>query len=69
MKVRLLVGISGPDGALKAGDVYDTADDGEATRLISARYALPYREEQIERAVIADPIERAVAKPPSRKKG
>ena len=50
MKVTMLVEIVGAGFNLNPGDVYE-CDDSEATRLISARYAVPYVDDQIERAV------------------
>lgn len=46
----MLVGLSGPTAYYEPGDIYE-CDEAEASRLISARYALPAG------------IERAVAKP------
>lgn len=57
VKVRLLVGLSGPTFNLQPGDIYE-CDEAEATRLHSARYAIPYEEDRIERAVAAPPPER-----------
>ena len=57
VKVRLLVGLSGPTFNLQPGDIYE-CDEAEATRLHSARYAIPYEEDRIERAVIAPAPER-----------
>lgn len=54
VKVRLLVGLSGPTFNLQPGDIYE-CDEAEATRLHSARYAIPYEEDRIERAVDAQP--------------
>lgn len=68
MRLRLLVDLAG-ETFRAAGTIYDCADDAEACRLVSARYALPCRDDEIERAVIDAPIERAVLKPSSRKKG
>lgn len=51
MKVKMLVSLSGPGGALEPGDIYDPPED-EAVRLISARYALPHVEDDLERAVV-----------------
>lgn len=56
MKVRMLVDLSGPSFYHEAGSIYE-CDDAEATRLISARYALPYIEDKTERAVAAPIIE------------
>ena len=55
--MRLLVGLSGPAGTLNPGDPY-VCDDGEAVRMISARYAVPWAEPAIERAVVAVPEKR-----------
>ncbi len=57
VKVRLLVGLSGPTFNLQPGDIYE-CDEAEATRLHSARYAIPYEEDRIERAVVAPAPER-----------
>lgn len=57
VKVRLLVGLSGPTFNLQPGDIYE-CDEAEATRLHSARYAIPYEEDRIERAVAAPAPER-----------
>ena len=46
----MLVGLSGPAFFIAPGEMYE-CDDAEATRLISARYAIPWTEELIERAV------------------
>lgn len=54
VKVRLLVGLSGPAFNLQPGDIYE-CDEAEATRLHSARYAVPFDEARIERAVDAPP--------------
>jgi hypothetical protein len=53
----LLVGLSGPTFNLQPGDIYE-CDEAEATRLHSARYAIPYEEDRIERAVAAPAPER-----------
>jgi hypothetical protein len=52
----MLVGLSGPAGVLSPGDIYE-CDDGEAMRLISARFAVPFVEDKIERAVEVPPAE------------
>jgi hypothetical protein len=63
----MLVGLSGPTAFYEPGDVYE-CDSSEAARLIGARYAIPFIEDQIERAVDAPIIEKR-AKPTARKKG
>lgn len=55
MKLKMLVGLSGPTFTLEPGDLYDCQDDGEATRLMSARYAVPWVEEAVETATVATP--------------
>lgn len=50
MRVKMLVGLSGPTLDLQPGDEYD-CDDREGQRLICARYAVPVNERRIERAV------------------
>ncbi len=57
----MLVGLSGPTFYIEPGEVYD-CDDAEATRLISARYALPLAEQEIERAVESPIVETRVAR-------
>jgi hypothetical protein len=52
----MLVGLAGPTFYLEPGDIYD-CDDGEGTRLCSARYAIPYTSPEIERAVVAPIVE------------
>lgn len=52
----MLVGLSGPTFSLQPGDIYE-CDEAEATRLHSARYAVPYVEDRIERAVDAPIVE------------
>jgi len=49
-KVTLLVGLSGQTSSYAPGDVYE-CDEAEAARLIGARYAVPFVEKTIERAV------------------
>jgi hypothetical protein len=51
VKVKLLVGLSGPTFTLEPGDIYE-CDDSEATRLICARYALPIVEQVVETAAV-----------------
>lgn len=52
MKVRLLVGLSGPAATLEPGDLYE-CDDAEGTRLVCARYALPVDDEIEMRPAVA----------------
>lgn len=52
MRVKLLVGLSGPAITLNAGDAYD-CDDAEAKRLFTAGFAVPWADAPIERAVAA----------------
>lgn len=71
MQVRMLVGLSGPTFTLSPGDIYD-CDDSEGTRLICARYAVPYVEDKTERAVAAPAPEKRIEAPEvkrTRKKG
>lgn len=56
MKVKMLVGLSGPTGFYDVGDIYE-CDDSEAHRLICARYAVPWAEPEIERAIAVPPRE------------
>lgn len=53
MKIKLLVGLSGPLFNLGPGDEYDF-EDAEAVRLVEAGYATPV----IERAVVEPALER-----------
>lgn len=57
MKIKMLVGLSGPAFTLSPGDEHDF-EQAEALRLIAAEYAVPVVESQIERAI----------KPPAREK-
>lgn len=50
MRVRMLVGLSGPTITLSTGHEADFADD-EALRLIAAGYAVPVEKQKVERAV------------------
>lgn len=50
MRVKLLVGLSGPTGILEPGSEYD-CEAGEAIRLIERGFAAPVSEPKIERAV------------------
>lgn len=58
MKVRLLVGLS---NGKKPGDIHE-CDEAEAGRMIASRFALPFVEDKIERAVKPDPVETRPAK-------
>lgn len=68
MKLKLLVDLAGTTFR-EAGTIYDCKDDAEACRLVSARYALPCRDVEVERAVKSGAVEKAVSKPSARKKG
>jgi hypothetical protein len=57
MRVKMLVGLSGPAILLSPGDEAEFASD-EAIRLIDAGFAVP----------VAAPIERAVKKPVEKRK-
>jgi hypothetical protein len=46
----MLVGLSGPAAFYDVGDIYE-CDSSEAARLIGARFAVPFVEDGIERAV------------------
>lgn len=52
MKVKLLVGLSGPTLTYDPGDDYECSD-AEAARLIDAGFAVPLAAPKIERAVKA----------------
>lgn len=56
MRIRMLVGISGPALTLEPGDRHDFPQD-EALRLIAAGIAAPVAEIEIERAVLAPVVE------------
>lgn len=53
----MLVGLSGPTFYIEPGGIYE-CDDSEATRLICARYAVPFADDQIERAIVPTAPER-----------
>lgn len=53
----MLVGLSGPAGFFDVGDIYE-CDSSEAARLIGARFAVPFIEDNVERAVAAPAPER-----------
>lgn len=55
MRVKMLVGLSGPACHLQPGDIYDT-DEAEAGRLIAARFALPFVEVEVETATV-EPVQ------------
>jgi hypothetical protein len=57
MRVRMLVGLSGPHILLSPGDEAEFAD-AEAIRFIDAGFAVP----------IAPPVERATKKAPEKRK-
>ena len=56
MRIRMLVGLSGPTYTLDPGDEYECAD-AEAIRLIAADFAVPADGDDIERAVMPRPLE------------
>ncbi len=57
MKIRMKTGLSGPQFSLAPGDTKDFADDGEAQRLIDAKFA----ERVTETAITPAPIEETTA--------
>ena len=57
MMVRMFVGLSGPAYLLQPGDERDFPQD-EALRLISAGYAAPVADTNIERAVALPAMEK-----------
>lgn len=57
MRVRLLVGLSGPAYNLAPGEEFDFPQ-AEAARLVDAGYAVPAAERKIERAVVAPVLEK-----------
>jgi hypothetical protein len=78
MKLKMLVGLSGPDMSLSQGDVAEF-DVEEAARLVDAGFAVPVKkgvnraaapvvetavEPQVEVAVVAPPVETAVEPSP-----
>ena len=54
MFVRMLVQLSGPGMLLEPGDERELPD-ADAVRLIAAEYAVPVYDQEVERAVIAEP--------------
>lgn len=58
----MLVGLSGPTTYYEPGDLYE-CDEAEAVRLIGARYAVPWIEDKIERAVARPVTETRKRKP------
>lgn len=54
MLVRMLVQLSGPGMLLEPGDERELPD-ADAVRLIAAEYAVPVSEQEVERAVVAEP--------------
>jgi hypothetical protein len=56
MMIEMTVGLSGPAYTLDAGGKKDFPRD-EALRLIAAGFAIPAKEEQIERAVVTQIME------------
>lgn len=54
MKIRMLVGLQGPNLSLEAGDEYKNCDPAEAKRLVEAGFAVPIVADKKERAVKAD---------------
>lgn len=68
MKVKLLVGLSGPTFTLNPGDIYE-CDDSEATRLICARYAVETTAStQVKEVAVPAPVETATIKPVAEKR-
>lgn len=64
MRVRLLVGLSGPAYSLGPGDEQDFPQS-EAIRLIQAGYAVPIEERRAEQAIKpATPEQRDIPPPP-----
>lgn len=63
MMIRMVTGIAGDGFALSPGDVTDRFDNAEAIRLIGAGFAMPYVDDQTERAVKAPAAETRVKKP------
>jgi hypothetical protein len=59
MKLKLLVGLS--DGS-NIGDIIECGAD-EAGRMIASRFALPYADKPVERAVMPAPVEVRSPKP------
>ena len=55
MKLTLLVGLSNGQGP---GDTFETDDESEAARMISARFAVPFVGKDIERAVKKPALEK-----------
>jgi len=52
MRIRMLVGLSGPEYSLAPGDERDFPQD-EALRIVAAGFAAPVAERQVERAVVS----------------
>lgn len=57
MRIKLLVGLSGPAFTLNPGDEREFPQD-EAVRLVAAGFAVPVSEPKIERAILDAPAER-----------
>lgn len=62
MKIRMLIAAQGASVPNEVGEVCDVPDS-EAVRLISARYAVPHTEAEVERAVKAAAPEKRRKKP------
>ena len=60
MKLQLLVYMS---NGKKPGDIFETEDDAEASRMIASRFAVPFIETQIERAIAIPAPEKRKGKP------
>lgn len=61
MKIKMLVGLSGPTITLSPGDEHDFPND-EAVRFIEAGFAVPVAEIQVEKAVKKPITEKRKAK-------
>lgn len=59
MKLKLLVGLS---SGQQPGDCFETDDTAEAGRMIASRFAVPWSEVKIERAVKPPAPEKRKAK-------
>lgn len=57
MRLKMLVGMAGPDISLSPGDHHECSD-AAAIRLIEAGFAVPVSEPKIERAVKSVPEKR-----------
>jgi hypothetical protein len=61
VKIKMLVGLSGPTTLLNPGDIGEFPQD-EALRFIEAGFAVPVAEQKIERAVKSTVPEKRKAK-------